>query len=75
MKATRNIIPLLILNLTAGISCLIISLNILIYGPVKIVEPNPYIVLTEVTLALATIALNVRAFLSSIMRARRGIYS
>jgi len=60
VKATRNTIPLLILNLTAGISCLIISLNILLYGPIKIVEPNPYILIIETFLAMATIALNIR---------------
>lgn len=50
---------LLALNLVACIACLIISLNILIYGPIMIEEPNIYIVITEVFLASITILLNV----------------
>lgn len=49
-----------VLNLTAGISCLIIGVNLLVYGSIKIVEPNPIIVAVEVVLALVTIALNIR---------------
>ena len=51
---------LLALNLVACISCLIISLNILIFGPIMIEEPNIYIVITEVFLATITILLNVK---------------
>jgi len=48
------------LNLTAGLSCLVIGVNLLVFGPIKIVEPNPVIVAVEVVLAVVTIALNVR---------------
>jgi len=49
-----------VLNLTAGLSCLFIGVNLLVYGSIKIVEPNPLIVVAEVVLAVVTIALNVR---------------
>lgn len=55
-----------VLNLTAGISCLIVSLNILIYGPIMLLEPNIYIVVAEVLLASVTIALNVKVILDQI---------
>lgn len=49
-----------VLNLAACIACLIVSLLILVYGSILIVDPNPYIVATEAVLATATIALNIR---------------
>ena len=49
-----------VLNLTAGISCLVIGVNLLVYGSIKIVEPNPWVLGAEVVLALVTIALNIR---------------
>lgn len=58
--ANRSKIMLFTLNLTAAISCLVIGLNILMYGSIMIVEPNPVIVAVEVVLAIVTILLNVR---------------
>lgn len=49
-----------VLNLAAGASCLIVSVFILLYGSVVIVEPNPFIVVAEAVLAFTTITLNVR---------------
>lgn len=49
-----------VLNLTAAVSCLVIGANILLYGSIQIIEPNPLIVAVEVVLAVVTIALNVR---------------
>lgn len=49
-----------VLNLAAAIACLFISLNLLLYGSIKIVEPNIYIVAAEMILATVTIALNIK---------------
>lgn len=48
------------LNLAAGISCLVIGANIILFGSIKIVEPNLVIVAVEVAMAIMTISLNVR---------------
>ena len=48
------------MNLAACVSCLIVSLLILVHGSILIVDPNPYIVAAEVVLASTTIALNAR---------------
>ena len=50
---------LLVLNLTACISCLIVSVLVLVHGSIMIVDPSPCIVAAEVVLASTTIALNV----------------
>ena len=49
-----------IMNLAACVSCLIVSLLILVHGSILIVDPNPYIVAAEVVLASTTIILNIR---------------
>ena len=62
-------ISLIVLNLTMCISCLIVSLNLLIYGPIKILELNSYIVAIEVLLAFVAVVLNAMEAL----KLRRGI--
>ena len=67
-KRIRSI-SLIVLNLTTCISCLIVSLNLLIYGPIKILESNSYIVAIEVLLAFVAVVLNAMEAL----KLRRGI--
>ena len=49
-----------VFNLAACIACFIISVQLLLYGSIMILDPNPYIVAAEVILSFTTIILNIR---------------